>query len=40
MGGYDVAIVISVATFLTLRLPKRRLIGINDALAQREKNGP
>ena len=30
MGGYDVAIVISAATFLTLRLPKRRLPGIRD----------
>ena len=39
MGGYDVAIVISAATFLTLRLPKRKLTGISDALARRKKNG-
>jgi hypothetical protein len=27
MGSYDVAIVISAATFLTLRLPKRNILG-------------
>jgi hypothetical protein len=38
MGGYDVAIVISAATFLTLRLPKRRLTGIPKVLAWRKKS--
>jgi uncharacterized membrane protein YhiD involved in acid resistance len=27
LGSYDVSVVISAATFLTLRLPKRKLLG-------------
>jgi hypothetical protein len=36
MGGYDVAVVISLATFLTLRLPKRRLGARHDSGSREE----
>ena len=39
MGGYDVAIVISLATFLTLRLPKHRLGGARHDAVTREETG-